>query len=95
MQNSAKDVGALLRFVGLEAPKNDWRQFRPMCEQVDRGDRAACSRLQAIVKPLLLRRTKRTEIKGVPIFFVPPVQVISNELDFSEDVSECCFCSRL
>jgi hypothetical protein len=95
MQNSASDVGALLRFVGHDEAKNDWRIFRLMCSRVDCGDRSACVTLQTALKPLLLRRTKRTEIKGVPIFFVPPVQVLENDLHFGDDVTSfffLCFC---
>lgn len=83
MQNSSKDVGALLRFVGLDEAKNSWRTFRDRCKMVDEGSRHDCQRLQSILKPFLLRRTKRTEIMGAPIFQIPPVSMLSNELDLS------------
>lgn len=82
LQNRTTDVGALLRFVGHSEALDNWRSFKSMCDNVDKGNPLALSNLHGILKPLLLRRTKRTTINGVKIFNIKPPLMLSNEVPF-------------
>lgn len=43
------------------------------------------SRAQAILKPILLRRTKDSTIEGKPILELPPKEIELVQLQFSEE----------
>lgn len=46
------------------------------------------TRAQAILKPLLLRRTKNSEIEGAPILQLPPKDIELVQLQFTEEERE-------
>lgn len=83
--NTLADIYGLLRF-GRFRPWNDWDSFNAHIAKVQIEDAPlAGARAQAILKPLLLRRTKNSEIEGVPILQLPPKNIELVSLKFSPD----------
>ena len=52
------------------------------------------SRAQAILKPILLRRTKNSRLEGKPLLELPPKQIEIVKLQFSHDEREVCITSN-
>ncbi|EKM76597.1 hypothetical protein AGABI1DRAFT_78341 [Agaricus bisporus var. burnettii JB137-S8] len=86
--NTLVDLYGLLRF-GRFRPFNDWDSFNSHIAKVQMNDALlAGTRAQAILKPILLRRTKDSNIEGVPILQLPPKDVELVKLKFSEQERE-------
>ncbi|ESK86005.1 snf2 family dna-dependent atpase [Moniliophthora roreri MCA 2997] len=83
--NSLADIYGLLRF-GRFRPFNDWNEFNNYVARVQAEDTLmAGQRAQAILSPILLRRTKDSELEGEPLLKLPPKDIEVVMLQFSED----------
>ncbi|KAF8824539.1 hypothetical protein HHX47_DHR8000079 [Lentinula edodes] len=82
------DIYGLLRF-GHFRPWNDWNDFNHHVAKIQIIDPPlAGQRAQAILAPLLLRRTKNSTLEGEPILKLPPKEIKLVKLDFSVDERE-------
>ncbi|CUS15134.1 unnamed protein product [Tuber aestivum] len=75
MQNSCDEMFSLLRFLRIE-PYSSWPEFsstfsRPLKSKSERAVSSALLKLQALMKAVLLRRTKDSTIDGKPILTLP------------------------
>ncbi|KAJ3930944.1 MAG: SNF2 family DNA-dependent ATPase [Lentinula lateritia] len=87
--NTLADIYGLLRF-GHFRPWNDWNDFNHHVAKIQIIDPPlAGQRAQAILAPLLLRRTKNSTLEGEPILKLPPKEIQLVKLDFSVDEREC------
>ncbi|KAF8539420.1 SNF2 family N-terminal domain-containing protein [Trichophaea hybrida] len=89
MQNSCDELFSLLRFLRIK-PYNEWAQFsqtfsRPLKQKSQFAADQAMNKLQALLKAILLRRTKSSEIDGQPILTLPPKEVTMVHAVFSPD----------
>ncbi|KAI0691058.1 SNF2 family N-terminal domain-containing protein [Cytidiella melzeri] len=83
--NTLADIYGLLRF-GHFRPWNDWLSFDEYVGKVQlQNAPLAGSRAQAILQPLIVRRTKDSTLEGKPILELPPKHVELVELKFSKD----------
>ncbi|TFK37535.1 SNF2 family DNA-dependent ATPase [Crucibulum laeve] len=83
--NTLADIYGLLRF-GRFRPWNDWNYFNERVATVQFEDAPlAGSRAQAILKPILLRRTKDSTLEGQPILQLPPKEIELVTLKFSPE----------
>ncbi|KDQ23736.1 hypothetical protein PLEOSDRAFT_1048309 [Pleurotus ostreatus PC15] len=83
--NTLADVYGLLRF-GRFRPWNDWNDFNAYVAKVQYEDAPlAGQRAQAILEPLILRRTKNSTLEGEPILQLPPKDIELCMLEFSEE----------
>lgn len=86
--NTLADIYGLLRF-GRFRPWNDWNDFNEHVARVQSDDAPlAGSRAQAILKPILLRRTKNSTLEGEPLLKLPPKEIEIVKLQFSHDERE-------
>jgi len=86
--NTLADIYGLLRF-GRFRPWNDWSAFNEYVAKVQFEDAPlAGSRAQAILKPLLLRRTKNSTLEGEPILQLPPKEIEIVTLKFTPEERE-------
>ncbi|RPA97556.1 hypothetical protein L873DRAFT_1771102 [Choiromyces venosus 120613-1] len=75
MQNSCDEMFSLLRFLRI-APYGSWPEFsttfsRPLKSKSDGAVSSALLKFQALMKAVLLRRTKDSTIDGKPILTLP------------------------
>ncbi|CAM6085783.1 unnamed protein product [Calypogeia fissa] len=95
IQNKLEDVFSLLHFLRIEPWGNLGWWTKLIQKPFDEGDERGLKLLQAVLKPLMLRRTKETVDKeGRPIIVLPPadMQVIECELSEQErDFYEALF----
>ncbi|KAG6902647.1 hypothetical protein C0995_013772 [Termitomyces sp. Mi166 len=83
--NTLADIYGLLRF-GRFRPWNDWMTFDKHVAKVQFLDAPlAGSRAQAILQPILLRRTKNSTLEGKPILQLPKKDIDIVKLEFSRD----------
>ncbi|KAG6868140.1 hypothetical protein C0993_007214, partial [Termitomyces sp. T159_Od127] len=83
--NTLADIYGLLRF-GRFRPWNDWIRFEEHIAKVQYSDAPlAGSRAQAILSPILLRRTKNSMLEGKPILELPNKDIQIVKLEFSRD----------
>ncbi|KAF8890769.1 SNF2 family N-terminal domain-containing protein [Infundibulicybe gibba] len=83
--NTLADIYGLLRF-GRFRPWNDWKDFNDHVARVQFEDAPlAGSRAQAILKPILLRRTKNSTLEGKPLLQLPPKEIELVQLQFSAE----------
>ncbi|KAF7421162.1 hypothetical protein PC9H_011682 [Pleurotus ostreatus] len=83
--NTLADIYGLLRF-GRFRPWNDWNDFNAYVAKVQYEDAPlAGQRAQAILEPLILRRTKNSTLEGEPILQLPPKDIELCMLEFSEE----------
>ncbi|KAI0743255.1 SNF2 family N-terminal domain-containing protein [Irpex lacteus] len=86
--NTLADIYGLLRF-GHFRPFNDWYDFNEFVAKVQTVDAPlAGSRAQMILQPIILRRTKDSQLEGKPILELPPKHVEIVRLEFSPDERE-------
>lgn len=77
MQNGVFDLYSLIRFLRIR-PYNESTQFEAAFGVLKRGTgreitlNRAMKRLQALLRSILLRRTKKSTIDGKPIIDLPP-----------------------
>lgn len=68
IQNTPEELFSYLRFLRY-SPFDDLKAFNDVFRKGNTATKIA--RLAAIVKPVMLRRTKRSKIDGVPILTLP------------------------
>ncbi|KAI4715644.1 hypothetical protein E4T48_08186 [Aureobasidium sp. EXF-10727] len=89
MMNSVEELYSLIHFLRIR-PYNNWNTFRtdfnqPLKSSNEAARQMAMHKLQALLKAILLRRNKKTEINGRPILNLPERRVEETNPDFSED----------
>lgn len=89
MMNSVEELYSLIHFLRIR-PYNNWNKFRtdfnqPLKSNNEAARQMAMHKLQALLKAILLRRNKKTEINGRPILNLPERRVEETNPDFSED----------
>ncbi|KAI8603489.1 SNF2 family N-terminal domain-containing protein [Dissophora ornata] len=87
IQNSVDELYSLIRFLAIK-PYCDWDEFRnkistPMKKTRQYG--SAMQRVQALLKAVCLRRTKKCTVDGKPIFDLPARNVTKVHTPFSDD----------
>ncbi|KAI1875149.1 hypothetical protein JX265_004207 [Neoarthrinium moseri] len=89
MMNSVSELASLVHFLRIK-PYNDpkrWLEtFGSLVKTAPRlNQHTGMKKLQALIKAIMLRRTKQTEINGKPIITLPPKTEIVDHIIFSED----------
>lgn len=92
MQNNVTELYSLIHFLRIK-PYNESEKFskdftRPLKGNYDEAKRRAMRQLQALLKAILLRRTKTSKIDGKPILQLPPKTTQEQRAVFSEDERE-------
>ncbi|CAL1697769.1 unnamed protein product [Somion occarium] len=86
--NTLADIYGLLRF-GHFRPWNDWGDFNEYIAKTQLEDAPLAGlRAQEVLKPLLLRRTKNSELEGRPLLELPPKDIELVKVDFSDEERE-------
>ncbi|GJN12146.1 hypothetical protein PR202_ga30401 [Eleusine coracana subsp. coracana] len=86
LQNDLEDLYSLLCFLHVEPWCNATWWQRLIQKPYEIGDDRGLKLVRAILRPLMLRRTKETKDKiGKPILVLPPAQVEVVECEQSED----------
>ncbi|EXJ94910.1 hypothetical protein A1O1_00028 [Capronia coronata CBS 617.96] len=88
MQNSVEELFSLVKFCRIR-PYNEWSHFsrdisRPLKNRTGNKDKAMTT-LQALLRAILLRRTKTSKINGQPILQLPPKTIKEDRVTFDED----------
>lgn len=82
LQNNVDDLFSYFRFLRYE-PYGDAASFRTLIKEPIRVDPASgFRRLQAILRAVMLRRTKQSRINGAPIVRLPPRTVVHSRRAF-------------
>lgn len=87
MQNSVFELYSLLRFLRIKPYDDEHVFYREIGNPIQRiADKRALKKLQAVLKAILLRRTKISEIDGKPILQLPPREIFveSSTMDTDE-----------
>lgn len=83
--NNLTDAYAYLSFIGVIS----WDDFRERIHLVaTRKPRLAAKRVQAVLRKVMLRRTKESTINGKRILQLPPKTIEMVELDFTPEERE-------
>ncbi|XP_052208103.1 DNA repair protein RAD5B [Diospyros lotus] len=85
IQNNLEDLYSLLCFLHVE-PWCNWAWWSKLIQRpYENGDQRGLKLIKAILRPLMLRRTKETKDKeGRPILLLPPTDVQVIECEQSE-----------
>jgi SNF2 family DNA or RNA helicase len=89
MQNNVDEIYSLIKFCRIR-PYHDYEKFakdisRPLKRLTSYGKEQAMERLQALLRAVLLRRTKKSEIDGQPIIQLPEKHTIEERAIFGKD----------
>lgn len=95
MQNNVEEMYSLVKFCRIR-PYNDWAKFsRDIAGPIrkrgkgryvsESAEEKAMQTLQALLRAILLRRTKHSTIDGKPILQLPPKNTIEDRIAFGED----------
>ncbi|KIV81557.1 hypothetical protein PV11_03733 [Exophiala sideris] len=89
MQNNVEELFSLVRFCRIR-PYCEWNQFRvhisaPLKGRWQEAKDKAMTTLQAFLRAILLRRTKKSKINGEPILQLPPKTTVEDRVTFSAD----------
>jgi len=89
MQNSVEEIYSLIKFLRIR-PYNDSEKFskdisRPLKARYETGQNRAMEKLQALLKAILLRRTKKSQIDGKPILQLPEKHTVETRAIFDKD----------
>ena len=89
MQNSVDEIYSLIKFCRIR-PFNDVELFnkqisRPLKNKYEEGQKRAMEKLQALLKSILLRRTKKSTIDGKPILQLPEKHTVETRAVFGKD----------
>ena len=89
MMNNVGELYSLIRFLRIK-PYNSLERFNrdftnPLKRDSDGGKGKAMQQLQALLKAILLRRTKKSEIDGKPILSLPERTTEAQHAAFDED----------
>lgn len=92
MMNSVEELYSLIHFLRIR-PYNDWNKFRsdfvtPLKAHNEAHRQGAMTKLQAVLKAILLRRNKQTKINGRPILHLPTRSLEVDNGEFSKDEQE-------
>lgn len=91
MQNNVEEMFSLIKFCRIR-PYNEWTQFRrdisgPLKSRSGNKDKSMAT-LQALLRAILLRRTKTSKIHGQPILQLPPKETREERVAFDKDQME-------
>nr|GEV93332.1 helicase, C-terminal [Tanacetum cinerariifolium] len=85
IQNSVDDLYSYFRFLRYDP----FAKFRKFCSEIKASVQKdpvwGYKKLQFILKPILLRRTKGTLINGEPIISLPPKTIMLKKVDFTAE----------
>lgn len=89
MQNGVDEMYSLVKFCRIR-PYSDWNKFskdfsRPLKRKYEAGRDRAMDQLQALLRAILLRRTKTSKIDGKPILRLPAKSTVEDRAVLSED----------
>ena len=89
MMNNVGELYSLIRFLRIK-PYNSQERFNkdftnPLKRESDVGKGKAMQQLQALLKAILLRRTKKSKIDGKPILSLPERTTEAQHAMFDED----------
>lgn len=85
IQNAIDDLYSYFRFLRHE-PYAVFRTFRDQLKvPINKNPRNGYKKLQAVLKTIMLRRTKGTFIDGEPIIDLPPKTIELKKVEFSKD----------
>ncbi|KAK2757612.1 hypothetical protein FQN54_004581 [Arachnomyces sp. PD_36] len=92
MMNNIDELYSLINFLKIP-PYNQYHRFtstfsRPLKSEIRADYDSAMQKLQALLKAILLRRTKTSKIDGKPILQLPPRTTEQIHTVFSEDEQE-------
>ncbi|ORY14184.1 SNF2 family N-terminal domain-domain-containing protein [Clohesyomyces aquaticus] len=92
MMNSIDELYPQIRFLGIK-PYNDWARFRTdISQQLKAGQdwrrERGVTRVHALIKSIMLRRTKQTILDGEPICNIPPKSIEPASVEFSDEEHE-------
>lgn len=92
MQNGVEEIYSLIRFCRIR-PYNEFEKFskdiaRPLKKGWETGQDRAMEKLQALLKAILLRRTKKSEVDGQPILQLPDKHNVESRAIFNKDQLE-------
>ncbi|KAI9870890.1 MAG: hypothetical protein M1823_008610, partial [Watsoniomyces obsoletus] len=92
MQNNVEEMYSLIKFCRIR-PYCDWNKFstdfsRPLKSRYEAGKDRAMDKLQALLRAILLRRTKKSKIDGKPILQLPEKTTVEDRAIFSKDELE-------
>ncbi|KAJ3698289.1 hypothetical protein LUZ61_001994 [Rhynchospora tenuis] len=85
IQNSIDDLYSYFRFLKYEPYSNYSKFCSSIKHLISRDSSNGYKKLQAVLKTLLLRRTKDTLINGQPIINLPPKTIGLNKVEFSPE----------
>lgn len=90
MQNSVLELYSLLRFLRIKPYDEEGRFNREIGNPIQKGlNRSpAMKKLQALLKAILLRRTKNSKIDGHPILQLPPKDIEIENIVMDGDETE-------
>lgn len=80
--NTLGDLGPALNFIGAMADEDFHKKVVKMEK---RKPRLAAKRMQAILKPIVMRRNKESEINGQKILSLPPKTTNMPQLPFQPE----------
>ncbi|XP_021740504.1 helicase-like transcription factor CHR28 [Chenopodium quinoa] len=93
IQNAVDDLYSYFRFLKYD-PYSVYNSFCSMVKfQISKNPTRGYQKLQAVLKNIMLRRTKGTLLDGKPIINLPPKSVKLKKVEFSEEERE--FYSKL
>ncbi|CAN1149762.1 Helicase-like transcription factor CHR28 [Linum perenne] len=93
LQNAIDDLYSYFRFLRYE-PYTVYNNFcNGLKGPIQRNPVKGYRKLQAVLKTIMLRRTKGTLLDGEPIINLPPKSIELKRVEFSDE--ERCFYSRL
>ncbi|KAK8460285.1 hypothetical protein SEVIR_2G308600v4 [Setaria viridis] len=85
IQNAIDELFSYFRFLKYD-PYSTFNSFCTMIKHpIARDPVLGYKKLQAVLRVVLLRRTKETLINGVPIINLPPKTINMNKVDFSHE----------
>ncbi|KAH6675016.1 P-loop containing nucleoside triphosphate hydrolase protein [Halenospora varia] len=90
MMNNVGELYSLIHFLRIK-PYNEWNRFNNEFGMLTKGHATkrdvshAMKRLQAVIRAILLRRTKTSKIDGKPIITLPPKSEEIQHVVFDED----------
>ena len=84
VQNSLDDLYSLVKFLELEAWSNKHWWGKVITEPFNKGDPSVYSTLRRLLSPIMLRRTKNTTNKGLPIVELPQINYRTIQVEMSE-----------
>jgi len=83
--NTLTDIYSLLRFLKVD-PWQDWAKWRDEVQRIEKKNPARASKkVQAILKLVLLRRNKDSELNGKRLLNLKPMHMNDSPITLSDD----------